>query len=49
MSSRLARNDEIGTWNDDGWVLLDGLVGTDEIDAAAADLLELFPTAQQYH
>jgi hypothetical protein len=49
MSARLARDDEVATWNDDGWVLLDGLLGADEIDAATGDLLELFPTPAQYH
>jgi hypothetical protein len=49
MGSRLARNDEVATWNDDGWVLLAGLVGADEIDAATPDLAELFPTPEQYH
>ena len=36
-------------WRDDGWVLLDGLIGTDEIDAATVDLTEMFPTPEQYH
>jgi len=47
--SRLARDDEVATWQRDGWVLLDGLVGTDEIDDAAAELAELFPTPDEYH
>jgi len=47
--SRFARDDEVATWHDDGWVLLDGLIGTDDIDAAAADLPAMFPTAEQYH
>jgi hypothetical protein len=49
VSSRLARDDEVATWNDDGWILLDSLIGTDEIDAAAVDLLEIFPTPAEYH
>ncbi|MSO78945.1 MAG: hypothetical protein EXQ79_04995 [Acidimicrobiia bacterium] len=49
MSSRLARDDEVAAWCDEGWVLLDGLIGADEIDAAAGDLAEVFPTAEQYH
>jgi hypothetical protein len=49
MSSRVARDDEVVTWRDDGWVLLDGLIGTDEIDAATADLALIFPTPEQYH
>jgi hypothetical protein len=47
--SRVAGDDEVATWRDDGWVLLDALVGADEIDAAAAELAELFPTPEQYH
>jgi hypothetical protein len=49
MSSRLARDDEVEAWNEDGWVLLEGLVDSDEIDAATPDLLDIFPTADQYH
>ena len=44
MSSRLARDDEVAAWERDGWVLLDGLVGTDEIDAATTDLWLAFPS-----
>jgi hypothetical protein len=49
VSARLATDVEIETWRDEGWILLDGLVGTDEIDAAAADLRLLYPTAEAYH
>ncbi len=49
MAARTARDDEIETWQRDGWVLLDGLIGTEEIDAAASDLWEMFPTPAQYH
>jgi hypothetical protein len=49
MGIRLARGDEIATWRDDGWVLVDGLVGTEEIDAAAAELHHMFPTPERYH
>ena len=49
MSARFARDEEITTWREDGWVLLDGLIGTDEIDAATVDLREVFPTLEQYH
>ena len=49
MSARFARDEEITSWREDGWVLLDGLIGTDEIDAATADLREVFPTPEQYH
>jgi hypothetical protein len=47
--SRLARDDEVATWTHDGWVLLTGLIGTDEIDAAAADLVHIFPSPAEYH
>ncbi len=36
MRARRALDAEYATWHDDGWVLLDGLVGVDEIDAAQA-------------
>jgi hypothetical protein len=49
VSTRLARDEEITAWHDDGWVVLDGLVGTDQIDAASVDLREMFPTPEQYH
>ncbi|MGH9017510.1 MAG: hypothetical protein ACRDY1_07155 [Acidimicrobiales bacterium] len=49
MPARPATDDEVRRWQEHGWVLLDGLVGTEEIDAAADDLFGLFPTAEQYH
>ena len=49
MSARLARDEEITAWHEDGWVLIEGLVGTDEIDDATIDLREVFPTPEQYH
>jgi hypothetical protein len=49
MSARFARDEEITAWREDGWVLLDGLIGTDEIDAATVDLREVFPTPEEYH
>ncbi len=45
----LADDDDIATWHDDGWVLVDGLVPSDEVDAAAVDLWEMFPSAAAYH
>jgi predicted ATPase with chaperone activity len=30
MSARFARDEEITEWREDGWVLLDGLIGTGE-------------------
>ncbi len=47
--SRRARDDEVDTWREHGWVLLEGLVGGDEIAAAAQELTEIFPTAEAYH
>ena len=49
MAPRRARADEVARWRDDGWVLLDGLVPADEIDAAAVDLGEMYPSAAAYH
>ena len=43
MRGRLARDDEVEAWQRDGWVLLDGLVGTDVIDAAVDELWTVFP------
>ena len=48
MGSRIATDDEVATWRAEGWVLLDGLVGTEEIDAAAGDLGLVFPTNAVY-
>jgi hypothetical protein len=49
VGSRLARDDEVDAWREDGWVVLEGLIGAGETDAAAADLAGLFPTPEQYH
>ena len=49
MAARQARETELAAWNQDGWVLLDGLVGIGEIDAAAADLPVIFPTPAHWH
>ena len=49
MCARRARDDEVERWRNHGWVLVDGLVGVDEIDGVGADLHQVFPTAQQYH
>ena len=43
MGSRLATDAEVETWRDDGWVLIEGLVSTDEIDATAGDLNRIVP------
>lgn len=49
MASRLATDAEVDTWNEQGWVLLEGLIGTDEIDDALDDIHQLFPTSEEYH
>ena len=49
MPARTASDDDVATWQDNGWVLVEGLVPTDEIDAAVADLSEIFPSAEAYH
>ena len=48
MTSRRATDEEVDTWRDEGWVLLDGIVGSDEIDAVLDDLSVTFPTNQTY-
>jgi hypothetical protein len=48
MSARLASEDEVRAWKEDGWVLLDGLIGVDEIEVAAKDLAEIVPSAQAF-
>jgi hypothetical protein len=45
----VARDDEVARWRDNGWVLLDALVGAEEVDAALADLALVFPSAEEYH
>ena len=47
-ASRVATDDELATWREEGWVLLEGLIGTEEIDAAADDLELLFPSVEEY-
>jgi hypothetical protein len=49
MGARLAGDDEVTRWREHGWVLLEGLVPVEEIDAAVEDLHELFPHADEYH
>jgi hypothetical protein len=49
MSGRLASDAEVAAWHADGWVLLHGLVGLEDIDVGAADLGTLFPTPEEYH
>jgi hypothetical protein len=49
VASRLATDAEIDQWREDGWVVLEGLIGADEIDAAAVELANLFPRPAAYH
>ncbi len=49
MGSRLATDEEVETWRTEGWVLISGLVSTDEIDRAYDDLHLMFPTNDEYH
>jgi hypothetical protein len=44
-----AGDDQVAAWQTEGWVLIEGLVPTAEIDAAGADLREMFPSAEEYH
>lgn len=48
MPSRLATEHEVDTWRTEGWVLLDGLVSTEEIDAAGEDLAAMFPSNSEF-
>jgi hypothetical protein len=48
MSGRLALDQEVAQWREDGWVVLDTLVGADEIDGAMDDLHLMFPPAEKY-
>ena len=47
--SRIARDDEIDAWWENGWVVLEGLVDTDTIDAAMPDLWHVFPKPDKFH
>jgi len=49
MQGRRARDDEIEQWVEQGWVVLDALVGADEIEAAYDDLFFLFPRPERFH
>ena len=42
LTSRLASDAEVTTWREEGWILIEGLVGTEEIDAVAEDLQKIF-------
>jgi hypothetical protein len=47
MVSRRATDAEVASWREHGWVLLEGLVGTEEVDTLADDLREIFPSAAE--
>ena len=49
MRANRARDEDVAAWHEDGWVLIEGLVPTGDIDAAAVDLACVFPTGEQYH
>ena len=49
VASRLATDAEVTTWQEEGWILIEGLVGAEEIDAVAEDLREIFPSADELH
>jgi hypothetical protein len=49
MAQRRAGDEQVASWRDDGWVLLDGLIDTATIDAAIAELPAIFPTADEFH
>jgi hypothetical protein len=49
VGGRLATGAEVDRWREDGWVLLDGLVATADIEAATEDLALVFPSAEEYH
>jgi hypothetical protein len=49
MSSRLATDAEVETWRNDGWVLIEGLISKEEIDAVSEDLNKIFPTNEEFH
>jgi hypothetical protein len=48
MVGRLATDAEVAQWREQGWVLLEGLVDTADVDAAAEELPGLFPTAEDF-
>jgi hypothetical protein len=49
VMSRRASEAEVTTWRETGWVLLERLVGVDEIDALSEDLRTLFPSPEEFH
>ena len=49
MQGRRATDDEVTTWQRDGWVVLHDLVSTDDVDAAVPDLWTTFPKPEKFH
>ena len=49
MSRPFAPDAAVDTWREQGWVVLEGLVETEAIDAAVEDLAGIFPTPEAYH
>jgi hypothetical protein len=49
MDGRFARDGEVAAWREDGWALVEGLVGTETIDSAIADLRYVFPAPEKFH
>ena len=49
MTSRLASDSEVRTWRENGWILIEGLIGTEEIDDVTEDLRTIFPSAEELH
>jgi hypothetical protein len=40
---------DVSTWREHGWVLVEGLVSRADVEAALGDLALLFPSAEDYH
>lgn len=49
MHGRLAHDDEVTAWHNDGWVVLHDLVDVETIDAAVEDLWQVFPRPERFH
>ena len=49
VPSRRATEAEVTTWQEEGWVLIEGLLGAEEIDAVTDDLRQVFPSAEELH
>jgi hypothetical protein len=49
VNGRLASDEEIATWQRDGWVVAEELIDHATIDGAAADLWSFFPNPEKFH